>query len=354
MHAEFWFQEGSNVTENWASGIIVILLAGFFQGTFMLPLKYTRRWSWENTWLGFSSTAYLIFPWSLALLTVPQLGEILARTSGGEFLRILLIGFGWSCGAITVGLGVDYVGISLSFAVILGLTASLGTLVPLLVRSPAKPATPQVAFILLGVVVMLAGILTCSWAGKLKDTALRKGHVVPESAPQKSFVLGLLLCILSGLFSPLGNLAFAFCRETTSLAKQLGTPEQYVSIPFWALLTIPMFLCNAAFCVQLLVRKHTLAKFFLPASGSYYLLAASMGAMWIASMAVYGIGANKLGSIGPSIGWAIYMSSTVVIATLWGLFTGEWRGAGQKALRVMSAGLAVLVVAVFIIGFSNR
>jgi hypothetical protein len=48
------------------------------------------------------------------------------------------------------------------------------------------------------------------------------------------------------------------------------------------------------------------------------------------------------------------MSSAVVIATLWGLSTGEWRGAGQQALRVMSAGLALLVVAVFIIGLSNR
>lgn len=342
------------MTENWLSGIIVILLAGFFQGTCMVPLKYTARWSWENTWLGFSSTAYLIFPWSLALLTVPRLGEILAQTSGGEFLRILLIGFGWACGAITFGLAVDYVGISLSFAIILGLTASIGTLVPLFAPSTAKPSAPQVAFILLGVVVMLAGILTCAWAGKLKDTVLRKDHAAVESAPQKSFMLGLLFCILSGLFSPLGNLAFAFCRETTALAKQLGTPEQYVSIPFWALLTIPMFLCNAAFCVQLFVRKHTFAKFFLPASGRYYLLAGSMGAMWIASMAVYGIGANKLGSIGPSIGWAIYMSSTVVIATLWGLFTGEWRRAGSKALGVMCVGLAVLVVAVFIIGLSNR
>lgn len=342
------------MTENWTLGTFVILLAGFFEGSFMLPLKHTVRWSWENTWLGFSSTAYLIFPWLLALITVPQLGEVLARTRGGEFLRILLIGFGWACGAVSFGLGVDYVGISLSFAISLGLTASLGTLVPLLVLSPAKLATAQGPFILLGVVVMLAGILTCSWAGKLKDTALQKGHAAPNPAPQKSFVLGLLFCILSGLFSPLGNLAFACCTETTTLARRLGTPEQYVSIPFWALITIPMFLGNAVFCVQLFVRKHTFAKFLLPASGAYYLLAASMGAMWIASMVVYGIGANMLGSIGPSIGWAIYMSSAVVIATLWGLSSGEWRGAGQQALRVMSAGLALLVVAVFINGLSNR
>jgi len=71
-------------------------------------------------------------------------------------------------------------------------------------------------------------------------------------------------------------------------------------------------------------------------------------------MAVYGIGANRLGSLGPPIGGAVYMSSTVTTATLWGLVTGEWRGAAPKALRTMSAGLAVLVLAVFIIGLGNR
>jgi len=340
------------VTENWSCGIILILLAGGFQGSFMVPMKYAARWSWENIWLGFSFAAYLIFPWLLALMTVPQLGEILARTSGGEILRILVIGLGWACGAITFGLGVDYVGVSLSFAVILGLTASLGTLVPLLVRAPAGLATPQGAWILVGVAAMLAGILICARAGRLKEKALQRNEGLRE--PGKSFTLGLLFCVVSGLFSPLGNLAFAFCRETNALARQFGTPEQYVSIPFWALITIPMFLCNSAFCLRLFWRNHTFAKFRLPNSASHYLLAASMGALWIAAMAVYGIGANRLGSLGPSIGWAVYTSSTVMIATLWGLVTGEWRGAGSKALRTMSAGLAVLVVAVFIIGLSNR
>jgi hypothetical protein len=35
---------------------------------------------------------------------------------------------------------------------------------------------------------------------------------------------------------------------------------------------------------------------------------------------------------------------------LWGLSTSEWRGAGQKPFRAMSAGLAILVVAMFLVG----
>jgi hypothetical protein len=41
---------------------MLILVAGFLQGTFMLPIKYAQRWEWENTWLGFSISGYLVFP----------------------------------------------------------------------------------------------------------------------------------------------------------------------------------------------------------------------------------------------------------------------------------------------------
>ena len=75
-----------------------------------------------------------------------------------------------------------------------------------------------------------------------------------------------------------------------------------------------------------------------------------MGAMWLAGMVLYGMGANSLGSIGSSIGWALVMSLMVVTANLWGLSTGEWRGVGRKPLLVMNAGLVMLVAAMFLIG----
>ena len=69
---------------------------------------------------------------------------------------------------------------------------------------------------------------------------------------------------------------------------------------------------------------------------------------------IYGAGANKLGRIGPSIGWAALMASVVIVANLWGFLTGEWRGTGTRPVRTMSAGLFVLLVAIFIIGLSNK
>ena len=336
--------------ENWTMGFALILTAGILQGTFMLPLKYTSKWNWENTWLSFSFMGYLIFPWLVALLTVPQLKEILHQTSTSTLLGTILFGFGWGLGCLTFGLGIDYLGLSLGFALILGLTAAIGTLIPMLVLSPEKLMSAKGAVLLVGVVTMLAGISLCSWAGKLKETALDAGSAGLDQAPRKSYALGVLFCILSGVLSACANLGFAFGTEVTTRATQWGTPQQYASIPLWSVMMLPLFLCNGPFCFYLLLRNQSLAKFRLPHTGRYYLLAASMAGMWLVGMFFYGFGANKLGQTGSSIGWAILMSSVVIVANLWGLTTREWRGAGLKANRTMRAGLPVLVVAIFIIG----
>lgn len=340
------------MTENLTLGLTLVLLGGICQGSFMLPMKYAETWRWENAWLIFSSTAYLILPWLVAFLTVPQLRNILAGTSNTTILQTLLFGLGWGLGALTFGLGVDRLGLALGFAIILGLTAAIGTLVPFWVLSSETLTSSQTRFVLLGVILILIGVSLCSWAGKLKEVALKGETRSVSSSEPKSFAIGLLFCILSGVLSPSGNLGFAFGSEISRVALEFGTSEFYAANPLWAVITLPLFLCNASFCAYLLIR-HKSAGRFLSSPGYYYVLCASMGALWIAGMALYGSGANQLGPLGSSIGWAILMSSIVLVANIWGVITGEWKGSGSKPLRVMGVGAVVLIVAIFVIGLGK-
>lgn len=171
------------MTENGASGIMLILVAGFLQGTFMLPMKYSQRWEWENTWAGFSLSGYLVFPWLVALLTVPHLKEVLTNTSTVTLVRTFLWGLGWGLGGLLFGLGVNYVGLALGFAIVIGLTAAIGTLIPLLLVSHVDLASTQGTLILAGVVVALVGISVCSWAGKLRENASAKDRSASDSPP---------------------------------------------------------------------------------------------------------------------------------------------------------------------------
>lgn len=334
------------------SGLAWVVAAGLMQGTFMLPTKYTTKWSWENMWFSYSVIAYLVLPWMIAWATVPRLADVLTTTSGSTWIKILMFGVGWGLGALTWGLGINYLGLALGFAIILGLTASIGTLVPLVVLSPDRLATAQGKMVLAGVFVMLVGIVICAWAGKLKERALQSGAATAGSI-RKSYAFGLFICILSGVLSPFGNLGFAFGTEMTTVAREVGTPEAFASIPFWAVIILPLFVCNAGFCLYLLAKNGTFSKFSITRTSHYHLLTSSMGVLWLGGMIVYGVGATLLGPIGPSVGWAVLIALVVVVANIWGLMTGEWRGTGSRPIRIMAVGLAALLIAVGIISASN-
>jgi len=307
-----------------------------------------------NTWLGFSIFGYLVFPWVVALLTVPHLPEVFVNTSRATLAWTFLWGLGWGLGGLLFSLGVNYVGLALGFAIVIGLTAAVGTLIPLVLVSHVDLASAQGTFVVSGTVVALLGIALCSWAGKLRENESVNNQETSDGAPRRSFGLGMLLCVLSGLLCPCGNLGFAFGLEVRALATRWGTTPQYSSIPLWAFLTFPPFICNAAVCVYLLLRKRSLPRFLLHGTRRNFLLAASMGAMWLGGMILYGMGASMLGAIGSSIGWAIAMSLMVLVANLWGLLAGEWRGAGWRPLRMMSTGLVILVAAMFMVGLGIK
>jgi L-rhamnose-H+ transport protein len=88
-------------------------------------------------------------------------------------------------------------------------------------------------------------------------------------------------------------------------------------------------------------------------SAFFTVFALLMGVLWMAGMALYGIGANRLGRLGPSLGWAILMSSMVLVANALGVLTGEWHAAPSRARRQLALGLALLLVAIAGLGFAN-
>jgi L-rhamnose-H+ transport protein len=330
-------------------GYLLVLAAGVFQGSFMLPMKFTRRWAWENTWLVFSATAYLVWPWIFALLTLPHLAATFASIGGRSIVVVALFGVGWGLGALTFGLGVDKLGIALGFTVIVGLAASAGTLIPLIVLSPEKLVQVQGFLTIAALLLVLLGIALCSWAGKLRcpeDTA-------STGDARRSFFLGLLICILSGLLSSCGNLGFAFGGEVVQKAIEHGAPESTAASSLWVLLTIPLFVCNAGYSAWLLRKHHTMKQFFQAGSG-HWVLGVLTGFLWFAAFVCYGPGTRRLGSLGASVGWAMMMSMMVITANLWGFLTGEWKGASRRARQFLVSGVVILILAICVVGYANH
>jgi L-rhamnose-H+ transport protein len=328
------------------TGIIIVLLAGVCQGSFMLPSKWMKGWSWENYWLIFAVTAYLICPWLLALATIPQLLEVYRSATPSALALVAIFGVCWGVGAITFGLGIEALGLALGFALILGVAAIAGAVIPLFVNTPETLFSTQGVVLAGALVLMLLGLTVCSFAGKWKEAGSATGS-------RTRYQRGLLLGLLSGLLSACGNLGFAFGKGVTDRARDLGAAEDMSANALWALLAFPLFVCNAGYALYLLYKNHSFSQFSQGGSLRRGVLALTMGILWMAGFGLYGVGAGKLGRLGTSLGFAMLMSCMILTANGLGLLTGEWRAAPGSAKRQLAIGILLLVLAMATLGYAN-
>lgn len=329
---------------------LLVVVGGILQGSFILPMKRTSEWKWENTWLVYSVSGLVIAPWVFAALTVPQPLEALARSDPRAVLAATVFGAGWGIGSVLFGLGVARVGASLAFAIILGMTSAIGALAPILILHPEDLLSPAGHMILLGMVIVLVGIAMSAQAGRLKEAALKTGS---GGIVAGAFLPGLIICLLSGITSPMLNFSLTFGADIAKHAQELGASEATASNAIWAPAVTAGALVNIFYCIWLLARNRTGGLFRSAGGPHYWLLCMAMGAMWMGGIAVYGMGAAKLGRLGPSLGWPLFMSTIIITASIWGWITKEWQGAGGAAVKWMIASLVVLFSAIAIFGYSS-
>ena len=196
------------MTEQLAIGIGLVLVAGLLNGSFAAPMKGMTAWRWENSWLIFAITGLIIFPWIITFLTVPHVGGVYSGTSPAILWKVTLFGITWGVGSTLFGIGISRVGMALGFAIILGITASFGSLFPLAVLHPEELHTRHGEGLMLGTAVMIVGLLFLALAGKRRERDMGA-----TGTARSGFFLGLMICIFSGLFSSMLNFQFRFRRR---------------------------------------------------------------------------------------------------------------------------------------------
>lgn len=339
-----------------ASGLLWVVLGGVVNGSFATPMKFIKRWSWESTWLVYSIVGLLVTPLLAAVLSVPHL--LLAyRHAGGYSVAVTaLFGLGWGVGSVLFGLGIDAVGLALGFAIILGLTAALGTLIPLIVLTPGSLASPKGVATIGGLVIVIIGISLCARAGSLKENRGNggaegaEGHAEKKKASRYSW--GILICIASGILSSMLNLALAFGQPVAAAAVHTGASAAGGASAIWALAVGAGSLCNIGFTLYLVTRNNRWKEFSI-GSGRELVGAIIMGLLWMGGTTIYGVGANHLGTSGAAYGWPLYMTAMIITGNIWGLLTGEWAKARAAPMALNAVGVAVLILAIFVIGLGG-
>ena len=327
-------------------GVAGVLVGGFLNGSWVLPMKRLTSWRWENTWLAFSILGMVVIPWIVAVATVPQLGAILGGASGATLAKVLIFGFGWGVGNVLFGLGVNRLGLAVGYGIILGLIAPIGTFLPLVVLHPERLWTGQGLALMIGTVLVVVGILFCAIAGRRRE---QEGKTLAPMI-QAGFLIGLVICIASGILSPMLNFAFVFGEELQRQTAASGVSASMSSNALWALTMTAGFVANAGYAIYLLGKNHTWGVFLTsPRPIGSWAGTGLMGVVLFASFMAYGSGATALGPLGGIVGWPLFMSMALITSNAWGAITGEWKGASRRAYGLSLVGIAFLIVAIVVI-----
>jgi len=336
-------------------GISLAVLSGLMNGTFTLPMRYLSRWSWENVWALFVVVACLIMPPIVMLFTVARPWQMLSEAPARVEAIALTTGFVWGFGAVLFGLGVSAIGISMANTLVLATSASLGSLLPLLILAPERLGRPQGEAIMLGTVTAIVGMILCGYAGVLRERTQKGRDAARQMVGQaRPFWAGLLICTGAGIISALFNVGYSLSQGIIAAAVRAGNSPFAGSNLIWFLVLGAGAIANLAYCGYLFRKNRSWSKYRQPNAMPLFALAILMGLLWGGSIFAYGAAAPKLGKLGPAIGWPLSLVVSLVTANVCGFVAGEWKLGSAVARRWMFGGLAILLVAIGILGWSGR
>lgn len=346
-------------------GIILVLAGGFSNGSFYMPFKKVKNWSWEVFWIAGGIFSWIIAPWIFSFATVNDLIGILSNAPAVQLFKPFIFGILWGFGGLTFGLSMRYLGISLGMSVALGLTLIFGALMPSILVSlipsffssffPGSPAlgvlftTPSGLVTILGVVLCLAGILINGKAGMMKDKEVSTEQK-QEGVSEFNLRKGISVAVFSGFMNSAFAMGVASGKPLADIAKANGTNSIYENNPSFILIMFGGFLVNFFWCLYLQIKNKTFSDFKKQPVGANLLFCALGGTLWYLQMFFFGMGESILKGVA---GWSILMSSSILFSTMWGLYSKEWKGIGKSTKIVLASGLAVLIISTIVFGIAK-
>lgn len=328
-----------------AFGFALVFIAALAGGALAVPLKKRRGFELENIYIPSTLVMMIVLPLVMAMLVVPQWIEAIHLAGTRTVCAGMAYGFGWGVGAVLFGYGVTMAGMSVGFATIMGINTAIGSLLPFLVKSPADLLTPGGLVILAGIAGCVAGVAVCGRAGSMRERT--------ANLARRGLGPALLVCALSGVLSSCANLGFAFTSRAGEEAQRLGASPVFSTLASW----MPVF-WGAALSLLLWfgglqIKRGTWRKNVGPHAAHDWTMGILMGVIWFLATIPYGMGAYYLGRLGTSVGWAVNIASSLLVANVFGFLTHEWKGAPSRSIRTLYSGLAILIAAIVLLAFGS-
>lgn len=337
-------------------GVVLHAIGGLAAGSFYIPFKRVRNWSWESYWLVGGVFSWIVAPWVVASLRVPKLAAILAEAPAGSLFWSYLFGVLWGLGGLTFGLSMRYLGMSLGYAIALGFCAAFGTIIPPVFTGKIAAVLGSLSgwVTLGGVAVCLAGIAVCGLAGVSKERELPP-EAKTSTIREFNFIKGLWVATFAGVMSACMAFAIAAGGPIADLAVAHGTADLWKNTPVFVVIFAGGFTTNCLWCLYLNFTNRS-AGDYVNVDGSpmllNYFLSALAGTIWYCQFMFYGMGTTKMGRYDFS-SWTIHMAFIIVFSNVWGLLFREWKGSSLRTHHLILSGILVLILSTVVVGFGN-
>jgi L-rhamnose-H+ transport protein len=375
-------------------GVVFHWLGGLASGSFYVPFRAVRKWSWETYWLVGGVFSWIIVPWVLGSTISTGLLGVLHDTPWDTIGWVYFFGVLWGFGGLTFGLTMRYLGMSLGMAMVLGYCAAFGTLVPPIYHGTffmnVLP-THSGQVIVLGIAICMAGIAFAGKAGMSKEKEMspeQKTAVIREFNLKK----GVLVATFSGVMSACFSFGLDAGAPIKLLALKHGTSTLWQGLPVLVVLLAGGFTTNFIWCLILNIKNHTWYQYFsseirhqhpargeerilenaidapgeemveaLPVRGAEperapmwnnYFFSAVAGTTWYFQFFFYTMGETQMGKYKFS-SWTLHMASIIIFSSLWGIALHEWRGASARTKTWLAVSLMVLVGSTVVVGYGN-
>lgn len=335
-------------------GIILVCLASICGGMFALPSKYAGRVSWESLWGSWYFLITAVIPITLAFLLVRDVWDVWLQ-AGSAMILPAVFGVLWGAGSVLAAICYARIGLSISYAIIPGVQVIVGPLVPLLFQHPEQLATARGRIALLGLLFCTLGVIAGGYAGLRKE---RDQNAAQDDSASPANTLSMKkaipICLAAGLLCACFNYAYSFGDTILDIAKtQYGNTQATAAFAVWVPGLLGGGLVAMAYCGLLMIKNGTWRDFAPPLRPRLVRLAVIMAATNWGVMIFYGWGAQLLGVLGPSAGFAILFSGMLLVGNVLGFVTGEWKNTSTKSRLWIAACMVLLVLGICVLGAGN-
>jgi L-rhamnose-H+ transport protein len=344
------------------TGFVLALLAGLTMGLSGWAIKLARVWKWENFWLIYAIVSLILAPTALGYLLLPHLNAVYASLTARELLLPFGLGLLWGLAQLGAGVTLYRLGLAVSGAVLNGTGVAVGTLMPLFLLHSNALFEKSGIYILFGTAITVAGVALCGWSGYRREEEAKgqgrgAGFSTTESAMAQTastpgqYILYLAIAVVSGVLSSLLNISLAYSTGILQKVIAQGGRPAWAPFAIWPIALLGGSVVNIVYSVYLLTKNKTWSCFGKRLIEVVY--PTLMALMWMGGIALYSSSTTFLGTLGVSIGFAMFTITMIICGQMAAVFTGEWQRMKPVIYRSFYTGICFLVLAVIAIGAAN-